>query len=514
MSEDKLNANETPTLYSERIAKEYSNGVSKEQKKDLGQFFTPLSIAEFMASIADVNLQKRKIKILDPGCGTLTLSCALVEFILRKNNKIEEIIIDAFDTDQSLNPIVRRVSKKIKDWGIQRGVKIIVNFNNSDFLLTNLKILSKSNRSRKYDYVIANPPYFKISKKDPRLAVFDESLQGQQNIYSLFLLASAKSLKSNGQLIYLIPRSFTSGLYFQSFRNHFFKIASLQFLHLFTSRKDGFKKDDVLQENLILKARIKSKRKEPKIIISTSYGISDLSQSTANVYDKNQLVKRLGKLEVLHLPVTRSEEDAIKLFSSWKESLSKFGMRVSTGPVVPFRSKKYLRHSGANTKNCVPLLWMHNCFKMEMRWPNKKADKEDWIIENIQSDSKTIKNENYVLLRRFSSKDDKSKLIATPHIKSNFGFEKMGIENHLNYLHMPNGTIEDVIIYGLSTLFNSAIFDAYLRSLIGNTQVSATELNSIPLPSMETIRLIGIKYLSLNGQGIIEIDNIVNSVLK
>lgn len=128
----------------------------------------------------------------------------------------------------------------------------------------------------------------------------------------------------------------------------------------------------------------------------------------------------------------------------------------------------------------------------------------------MQSNSKTIRNQNYILLRRFSSKDDNSKLVATPFLAKNFNHDKLGIENHLNYLYKPQGLLEIEEVFGLSVLYNSTIFDAYIRSLSGNTQVSATELNALPLPSIDTIKKIGIQYMTLEDLDIQGIDNIIN----
>jgi len=501
---------ELPSVYSDQKAREYSKNISKEHKKSLGQFFTPLKTAYFMASLVNLDLAQKRFRILDPGCGILTLTCALVESLIQRNINIKEFEIDAFDTDPSLSGLIIKVSNVLKDWGNERGVKIMVNYYSSDFLLSNEASIKGDIDSQIYDLVIANPPYFKISKEDMRLSIFDKPLKGQQNIYSLFLLGAAKLLKKHGQLVFIVPRSFTSGLYFQSFRDSFFDEITFDYFHLFGSRTDGFKKDQVLQENLILKATHKCEEIPYIVKISSSTGINDLLQIKQKEFPIGQLIKKIGKFNFIHLPVNSSEERAMRLFSTWNKNLSSFGMKVSTGPVVPFRCKSYLKHENSNNSNCVPLLWMHNCLKMELNWPFKKTGKEDWIIDNSQSNSKTLPNQNFIILRRFSSKDDRSKLIATPHLEENFHHSRLGIENHLNYLYRPNGTLETVEVFGLSVLYNSTLFDAYFRSLSGNTQVSASELNAIPLPPIDLIKKIGAQYISLNGQGIKEIDNIVN----
>jgi len=505
---------ELPSSISETIGREYSAKNSKEQKKILGQFFTPAKVAHFMAGLFDVNFQKKKIKILDPGCGALSLTCALVERLINQNQEIERIEIDAFDTDISLKEIITNVSNVLKNWGEEQGVKININYSNLDFLLSHEMYLKKDFNTPIYDFIVSNPPYFKINKEDVRISIFNSPLRGQQNIYSLFLLGASKLLSKQGQLVFIVPRSFTSGVYFQSFQNLLLKKISIKYFHLFNSRTDGFKKDKVLQENLILKAVPINKTPSSKIKISSSNGVSDLELLEEKEFLVEQLFKKIGKLNIIHLPVNELEEEAMNLFSTWTHNLNSFGMKVSTGPVVPFRCRPYLKHRKPKNSNCVPLIWMHNCLKMKLNWPDKKTDKEAWIANNQQSNSKTIKNQNYILLRRFSSKDDNAKLVATPYLEKNFSHNRLGVENHLNYLYKKEGTLEVKEVFGLSVLYNSSIFDAYIRSLSGNTQVSATELNGLPLPPINIIKKIGIRYMSLNGNGIQEIDNIVNRTFK
>lgn len=499
-----------PSEFSEQVAKEYSEFLSKEHKKELGQFFTPLKIANFMVGLIDIDFASKTLRILDPGCGTLTLTCSLVERLIQRNKNIKKIEIDVYDTDPLLSSVIINVSNQLKSWSNEQGVIVIINHIISDFLLANRLILKSNMDSPKYDLIISNPPYFKIGKEDARLSVFNTQFKGQQNIYSLFLLGAAKLLNTYGQLVFIVPRSFTSGLYFQSFRDAFFDEIIFKHFHLFDSRTNGFRKDQVLQENIILKATSKSVNSRNIVKISSSSGINDLIAIKEKEFSIELLIKKLGKFNVIHLPVNLSEERAMRLFSTWTHNLSSFGMKVSTGPIVPFRCQPYLKQENFKKSNCVPLLWMHNCLKMELNWPYKKKDKAEWIIDNSHSNSKTLQNHNYIILRRFSSKDDQSKLVATPHLKENFNFSRIGIENHLNYLYRPNGILEKDEIFGLSVLYNSSLFDSYFRSLSGNTQVSATELNVLPLPPLEIIKKIGLQYMSLNGHGINEIDNIVN----
>ncbi|MGD1960234.1 MAG: Eco57I restriction-modification methylase domain-containing protein [Fulvivirga sp.] len=505
---------ETPTVLSEWIANGYSESITKEQKKERGQFFTPFELAAFMASFACIKTELDRIRILDPGCGTLTLTCALLEKIVKLNPSINRIEVDAYDIDTSLGGLNKEIISSAVRWGREQGVEIKINFIAEDFILSNRKIFQMEGNFSDYDYVISNPPYFKIGKHDPRLQVFKDKLHGQQNIYGLFLLASINLLKEGGQLIYLIPRSFTSGLYFQSFREQFLAIATLEHIHIFDSRVEGFKKDNVLQENIILKAsRTKSDISSP-VSISHSNGMGDVKSDIRRQYQENSIIQDHGKFKIIHLPVNDLEEFAISVFGRWQNTLDCYGMKVSTGPVVPFRSKEFLAFEKRSRRKFMPLVWMHNCLKMKLDLSITKKDKQPWVLDNTKSNSKVLESKNYVLLRRFSSKDDEYKLVATPIFADELKYSRIGIENHMNYLHRPSGELGSTETLGLAVLYNSSLFEAYFRSFSGNTQISATELNKTPMPPLELIIEIGKEYQRLSLDGIEGIDEIVERVLN
>jgi adenine-specific DNA-methyltransferase len=94
-------------------------------------------------------------------------------------------------------------------------------------------------------------------------------------------------------------------------------------------------------------------------------------------------------------------------------------------------------------------------------------------------------------MRRFSAKEEERRIVAAPLLAGEFPGQKIGLENHLNYIHRPKGAMRPVEAVGLAAVFNSAIVDRYFRISNGNTQVSAVELNCLPLPSREDIIAIG-----------------------
>ena len=193
--------------------------------------------------------------------------------------------------------------------------------------------------------------------------------------------------------------------------------------------------------------------------------------------------------KVLRLPVRDEDDDVLALVDSWPSSLRDLGLNISTGPVVPFRATEFIREEGEVPGSHAPLLWMNHVHAMRATWPLCRHKPE--YIERSGADVLLVPNKNYVLLRRFSAKEEARRLTAAPYFAADFAVPDVGFENHLNYIHRPGGTLSDDEAWGLAALYNSHLLDAYFRAVNGNTQVSATELRAMPLPARETIIELG-----------------------
>lgn len=90
-------------------------------------------------------------------------------------------------------------------------------------------------------------------------------------MYFIFASMGLFNLKDDGEMVYIIPRSWTSGVYFKRFREYFLSEGKLIHIHLFGSRNKVFDKENVLQETIIVK--IKKTRVQPDNITITSLHI-------------------------------------------------------------------------------------------------------------------------------------------------------------------------------------------------------------------------------------------------
>ncbi len=338
------------------------------------------------------------------------------------------------------------------------------------------------------DLFIANPPYFKIPKPDPRAAVMSEVVHGQPNIYMLFMAAAAKMLCTGGQMVFITPRSFCSGTYFKQFRKWFFQNVCLDRLHAFESRTEAFARDEVLQENVIFKAR-KQLLKARQSIYPAADGMSDLYSVVPRSVPLREVLDIDSTEAMLSIPLDPADSQTQRIFSRWSQRLRSLGLEISTGPVVPFRTTA-LVDDGDNIST-TPLIWVQHVQRMAITWPLVRLDKPQRVRVSPETYQLLLPNQNYVLIRRFSPKEDNSRIIAAPYLKSDVPSEYLGIENHVNYLHRPHGSLSETEAVGLAAFLNSRWVDQYFRMSSGNTQVNAAELRALPMPPLESIRRIG-----------------------
>lgn len=503
--------NELPNEYADRLGIYYSKTVASIHKKENGQFFTPLPISQLMASFS--NCKKNEIKILDPGCGTAILSCSVIQILIEKNPLLSKVELTTYETDVELSPYTFAALEYLKHWCAKKGVAMHFHNFTNDFILDNAVVLKDSSKAEKYDIVISNPPYFKLSKSDPRTIAANQLVSGQPNIYSFFMGVSSQLLSDGGELIFITPRSFTSGNYFKAFRKYFFNAVQLDRIHLFDSRKDTFARDKVLQETLIIKAVKIVNNINTDVLISSSSGLLDILQPEEKYYKMSALLDFESKENILHLPINSKEEGILRLASNWDKKLSDFYINISTGPVVSFRALPYIKSDFINqSTTMVPLFWLHNVGKMFLEWPKSFKDKGQYIEATDQSKKLLIPNKNYIFLRRFSTKDDNSRLIASPYFCNYYASKYIGVENKVNYLYRKGGHLNREEIVGLCALLNSKLFDTYFQIFNGNVNVSATELREMNFPPIEIINNIGQRIITDNDFSMQNVNKIIDSI--
>lgn len=478
---------EKPAEYAARLHARYAATALEQDRRDFGQFFTSVAVARMMARLAS-ETDAQTLRVVEPGAGAAVLTAALCESL---PSSVWQLHIDAFELHPTLADLCEETLAYSSRWLEDRGVESTFTVHRKDFVLANAARLTARlfDESRDtYDIAIANPPYFKLQKQDPRALAASEIVHGQPNIYAIFMAIMASLLAQNGTMVTITPRSFTAGDYFRRFREVLFTNVVPDAVHLFTSRRDAFREDDVLQENVIMRSRRAAPRKNARVRISTSAGVRDLDESAARDVALRSVVDLKSRDLTVHIPTTELEDDVLALVRSWPHTLQSLRLHVSTGPVVAFRATEFLR--AQSESDTVPLLWLQHVRQMRISWP-ASTSKRQHVVSNEESAVLLLPNRTYVVMRRFSAKEEHRRIVAAPLLEGHLPGDEVGLENHLNYIHRPKGSIAQDEAFGLAALLNSVILDRYFRVSNGNTQVSAAELRKLPLPSIDVLKTIG-----------------------
>lgn len=473
-----------------------TNALSVAEQKKLGQFMTPCAIALTMARRACSELDLEAVRILEPAAGCGILASAVIKTLLEREIPPRRIELTLIELDARLMPVLRRLANRMRKVAHSKGVELSVSIKTCDFLLSTIS----TNRRELFDLIISNPPYFKLKKSAPQAVAHAYAVYGQPNIYGLFMAACAQLLSPGGKWCFITPRSWTNGAYFASVRRHMLAWLRIDAMHVFESREAHFTDDEILQEAMITWATAQAVQ-VPTIILSMSQGIHDLAQAHLQAMPIAQIIGGDNE-RTIALPLNGGDQ-----LAGCTSTLESLGLKVSTGPVVAFRATEFC--SEYRNKNTVPLLWMQHISHMKISWPINK--KREHIAACSDSAWMLVPNSPMVLLRRFSPKEDIRRVTAAAYIGELPG-DQIGLENHLNYIYRPGGllTVEESI--GISAFLNSQYVDHYFRAVAGSTQVNATELRKLPMPSIA--QLAQIARQCQVGMSLAEIDACIEFILQ
>ena len=191
----------------EKLTIDYLIKTDISYRKSFGQYFTPKSIRE--ALLKKIPFSQKKIKILDPACGT-------GEFLLSASKYFKKAKLYGWDIDKKLIEISKKIVPKAK--------------------LETVDSLTKE-VTEKFDLVIGNPPYFEFQPYNGIKNKYKEVINGRVNIFNLFIKLGLDLLKENGYLAYVVPPSMNNGAYFYKLREYIVKHSNIESLSILESPK-------------------------------------------------------------------------------------------------------------------------------------------------------------------------------------------------------------------------------------------------------------------------------------
>jgi adenine-specific DNA-methyltransferase len=460
----------------------------RHRKAGLGQFLTPGPVADLMASFFDANGEV--VNLLDAGSGEGALTISFVRSLLGRTQRPQRLSVTAYEIDPALIPVLQanltECARECEAAGVQFSFKVVV----EDFISAGAKMARGSlfeTPAPQFTAAIVNPPYKKIRSDSSTRDLLRTAGIETVNLYAGFLALITRLLMTGGELVAITPRSYCNGPYFKPFRSDFLDAMSLQRLHVFESRTAAFRDDRVLQENVIVHA-VRGVPKRDHIAISTSSGKpGDLLRE--RIVRRDQVIFPGDRQQFIHLPTDDSYDSARIYMGTLKCSLGDLRLDVSTGRVVDFRAKQYLRQEPAS--NTVPLVYACHFNRGFIDWPGDQRRKPNAIVVAKPTRELLIPAGVYVLVKRFSAKEERRRIVACIYDPDRVPAPLVGLENHLNYYHCSGSGMSMPLAKGLAAFLNSTVVDKYFRQFSGHTQVNATDLRGLPYPTLTALEYIG-----------------------
>jgi adenine-specific DNA-methyltransferase len=485
-----------------------SSRLNLKQRNELGQFLTPAIIARLMAR--QFSKLSGHISLLDPGAGVGTLTAAVVERLLTNPKEVKSCSITAYEIEPaflpSLNRCLTECCAALNSKGIQANHCLIEeNFVEASNGL-NLPLFNKSVQS--FTHIILNPPYRKIHSQSIEKKILTSIGVETVNLYSAFVWLAMLQLTEGGEMVAITPRSFCNGTYFRPFRKAFLENMRFQKIHIFESRSAAFSEDNILQENIIFHATKTSNYPDHvEITMNSEADLDEFSELRYVPYDG--VVQDNNSESFIHIATDPLKDSLRVQMNQFSSNLDELDLEVSTGPVVDFRLKSALR--SCLNEQSVPLLYPESIRAGQVVFPPSNPRKSIAIEQNQETEKWLVKSDWYVLIKRFSAKEEKRRITAVvcPPMET----ELLGIENHLNYYHARGEGMHPDLARGLAAFLNSTLFDSYFRQFSGHTQVNATDLRGIKYPHKEDLIRLGhqIGNSHLNQE---QLDEVVHAVLS
>ena len=467
--------------------------VDPKRRADLGQFFTPASVAHFMASMLRVPNPLKELRILDAGGGSGVLTAAAVaELCARpKRKRPHALHATVWEIDERLSADLARTFEHCRAVCDDAGVQFTGELRQGNFILDAAALvddggLVATQESQRFHVAIINPPYRKLrSDTIERTRLHSVGIE-TSNLYSAFVWLALELLEAGGELVAITPRSFMNGSYFRPFRQALSRALAFRRVHVYAARDVAFAGDDVLQENVIFHG-VRGGT-SGKIKITTSLGPTDTGPAERTI-DPSELILPSDPECMLHVVPDETDARLAEQMLALPRTLADLGVSVSTGRVVGFRAKQRL-HVEASAGD-APLIFPRHFTHGFVAWPKADGSKPNALAVSGPDDDVLFPAGWYVLINRFSAKEEKRRVVAALYDPARVDAEGIAFDNKLNVLHCDGAGLSEDLAKGLAIFLNSTAIDAYFRQFSGHTQVNAGDLRALRFPNASDLERLG-----------------------
>jgi adenine-specific DNA-methyltransferase len=486
--------------------------VPQEIRRSLGQYMTPSPIARYILRASGYRAEKGILakRLCDPACGSGVFLVEAVRAYLQTLNgagvPIEEwyprvgssflgIDVDPIACLYARFNLSVVLAPAVLSWmaaNPRRPLELLPVLQRDTLSCVASEIESQGRLESpapepklagEFDLIVGNPPYRKLGQMSPELrCAFADSIYGHPNAYGMFLHAGLEMLRPGGRLGFIVPRSMLSGLYFRNLRRMIEESAWIEEVSVFADRKRVFSR--VLQGTMILVLQKKrraepAKQEERTVRTAVVRSIPELENGGPAHFlaAPSKVARRLNGTSVWFVSDRERTYSVLDKIVGRHPLLgsSAIACPARTGPIVWNRVKPLLRQGGG--AGTLPLVWATDVGRFRFSFGSAGESRPAFLAENQETKRLATLGPS-LLVQRVTADEQARRIVAT--LTRLPGSRRYFVENHLNVLQPTPGT--PVALEFLLGVLASDVVEFMFRSMNGNTQVSATELNLLPIP--------------------------------
>ena len=343
-------------------------------------------------------------------------------------------------------------------------------------------LLSTACNGSKADVVICNPPYRKMKSTEVSRYVepFGDVIEGQPNIYGLFIRQCLRLGKDDVLAGVLTPTSYLSGRYFSKLRRTILNEATVCQLDLVDDRVGvfiGVSQGAVLSIYKRTQDKAKQQSHTDVYALSISGKFTDIGKCTLT-----------GCIGAWPIPREQGDQKIIEQAALSPYRLKDFGYVARVGTYVDYRDsrKTYTKFPNNKSQEAVfPIIWSSDITTdgQVIHGRTSKEDQHATFIKMGSSDHRAVIRRPAIALQRVTSPDQQRRLVCAS-IEESFIQAYGGVvgENHVIFLEKISDEVE-ITINEFASILASETIDRLFRSISGAVNVSVSELNQLTLPN-------------------------------
>ena len=454
-----------------------SESIPKSHKHKMSQYFTHQRIALQMAKMLDV---PGGAVIGDHGAGTGILGASLIAHTLYNAKSAQAPLqLRAYEIDELLKEPFNNCINQLNEFAVQYGQQAPSVSVAGDFTEV-ANYLDRIGVAESLDFAITNPPYQKLNQQTPLAKLMKEEFVSTPNLYAVFILLSVLMLKPGGELVAIVPRSFTNGDYYKSFRRWICSMGCIDWFVRYKSRSNLFNADNVLQENVIFRFR-KGVPQPASVRVSLCETPDDPAMHELVIPSRDVMMNEAG---IFMVPATPDELAAFYSNREKAHALSDLGLKISTGKFEEHRHSDYVKGEiGISGVAWAPVVYSQHWSRGEttLSW-SPKVGKKDAVLEYPEEmKQKLYPRGNYILLKRISANDDKTgrchPCLVTED--SDLPGDYWSFDNHVQVIQGGDRPLTKELAVQITQSLKSDSVEELLKVVSGTTQLNKSDLMQI-----------------------------------